>query len=90
MYVALAFIYLNLVYLVGWAPSDGLHENIAVGYIAAFVGLIGSYVFGAVWDDRNKRSFLADTMDQEGSNREDSDGGDEDESAPPPETRPSE
>lgn len=32
-------------------------ENIAIALLALFASTIGSYVFGAVWDDQNKSRF---------------------------------
>lgn len=58
MFAALLFIAINVQYLIVLGKPDGLRENIAVALIAAGVGIIGSYVFGAVWDDNNKRSML--------------------------------
>lgn len=42
-----------------WAPGDAItapvHATIATALIALAGGVIGSYVFGAVWDDHNAR-----------------------------------
>ncbi len=42
-----------LVYLLGWGADTRLNETIATGLIALAAATIGSYVFGAVWDDKN-------------------------------------
>lgn len=54
IYWSLFFSAANLVYLVLFAPNDGLRQNLAVGFLSAAVAIIGSYVFGAVFDDKNK------------------------------------
>lgn len=58
MHWALAFIGVSLAYLMLFSPSDGLHENLSVALVGAGISIIGSYVFGAVWDDNNKRAML--------------------------------
>lgn len=40
-------------YLAVWGRSTSLEEAIATGLILLAGSVIGSYVFGAVWDDRN-------------------------------------
>lgn len=40
-------------YLAVWGESTSLAEAIATGLILLAGSVIGSYVFGAVWDDRN-------------------------------------
>ena len=42
-----------IAYLTGWAESTELAETIANGVLILAGSVIGSYVFGAVWDDRN-------------------------------------
>lgn len=43
----------EIVYLTVWADSTSLAETIANGVLILAGSTIGSYVFGAVWDDRN-------------------------------------
>lgn len=42
-----------VLYLAVWGDSTSLAEAIATGLILLAGSVIGSYVFGAVWDDRN-------------------------------------
>lgn len=42
-----------VLYLAVWGESTSLAEAIATGLILLAGSVIGSYVFGAVWDDRN-------------------------------------
>lgn len=58
---SLLFIGANLQYLIVFGKPDGLRENICVAVMAAGTAIIGSYVFGAVWDDKNKRTALVAT-----------------------------
>jgi hypothetical protein len=55
-------VFLSLLFSAGiilWIVISGtdstLYREIAVAMIAADVAIIGSYVFGAVWDDKSKR-----------------------------------
>lgn len=41
----------SITYLLGWGQDTGLHQDIASGLILLVASVIGSYVFGAVWDD---------------------------------------
>lgn len=38
--------------IVGAAPDSRLHETIALGLLGLAASVIGSYVFGAAWEDR--------------------------------------
>lgn len=40
-------------YLIGAGEDTVLHRAIAEGLVMLAAGIIGSYVFGAAWDDRN-------------------------------------
>jgi len=40
-------------YLIGAGDDTVLHRAIAEGLAMLAAGIIGSYVFGAAWDDRN-------------------------------------
>jgi hypothetical protein len=51
----LVFIAGELVYFTVWGTDTALHQQIAVALIALAGAVIGSYVFGAVWDDKNAR-----------------------------------
>ena len=43
-------------YLAIWGRPTSLSEAIATGLILLIGSVIGSYVFGAAWDDKNKRN----------------------------------
>lgn len=43
----------EIIYLTGWAEDTDLASTIANGVLILAGSVIGSYVFGAVWDDRN-------------------------------------
>lgn len=48
-----------IVYLMVKGEADSrLHETIAMGIIGLFVSTIGSYVFGATWDDKNVMTVM--------------------------------
>ncbi len=40
-------------YLAGWGADTAVNETIAMGVLILAAAVIGSYVFGAVWDDKN-------------------------------------
>lgn len=51
----LAFCASGVTYLTIWGgPDSRLHETIASGLIALAGAVIGAYVFGAAYDDRNR------------------------------------
>ena len=51
---ALVFIGLALAYLLLFGRDDSrLHETLAFGLMTGGFGIISTYVFGAVWDDKN-------------------------------------
>lgn len=41
------------IYLAAWGADTAVNETIAMGILLLAAAVIGSYVFGAVWDDRN-------------------------------------
>lgn len=45
-------------YLTLWGEDVRLHETIALSAFGAGMMIIGSYVFGAAWDDRNVMQML--------------------------------
>lgn len=49
----LLFCAAETVYLTGWATDTELARTIANGIIILAGSVIGGYVFGAVWDDKN-------------------------------------
>lgn len=43
----------EIVYLTGWGQDTNLASTIANGVLILAGSVIGAYVFGAAWDDRN-------------------------------------
>lgn len=43
----------EIFYLTGWGKDTNLASTIATGVLLLAGSVIGSYVFGAAWDDRN-------------------------------------
>ncbi|MEW6258109.1 MAG: hypothetical protein AB1592_19315 [Pseudomonadota bacterium] len=43
----------ELIYLTGWGHDGSLHEAIASGVLLLAGSILGAYIFGAAWDDRN-------------------------------------
>lgn len=44
----------EVTYLTVWGKADSLRETIATNIILLMGAVIGSYVFGVVWDTKNK------------------------------------
>lgn len=42
-----------IAYLAAWGADTRVNEAIAMGVLILVASIIGSYVFGAVWDDAN-------------------------------------
>lgn len=55
VFVALFWIALLVMYIIWRGGDSALYRDVAVTLVGAGVAIIGSYVFGAVWDDRSKR-----------------------------------
>lgn len=56
---ALGFCAGCIVYLMIYGQADSrLHETIAYGLFGTAISVIGSYVFGAAWDDKNVMKTL--------------------------------
>ncbi|RUV98330.1 hypothetical protein EOA88_00385 [Mesorhizobium sp. M5C.F.Ca.IN.020.14.1.1] len=49
-------------YLAVWGQADSLRESIATALILLMGSTLGSYVFGAVWDDKNVMQSGVDTQ----------------------------
>ena len=62
---ALGYIAIMLAYIVLVGTDSALFGQVAVGLIGAAVAIIGSYVFGAVWDDNGKRRLMAERDEPE-------------------------
>lgn len=56
---ALGYIAVALTYIILIGTDSALFGQVAVGMIGAAVAIIGSYVFGAVFDDNGKRKLMA-------------------------------
>lgn len=54
IFISLLYIGVAVGYLIFKGEDTGLHQDIASGLILLAGGIIGSYVFGAVWDDNRK------------------------------------
>lgn len=59
----LIFCGLGVGYLIIWGRDMQLHRDIANGLILLAGTTLGSYVFGATWDDASKRRTIVDTAD---------------------------
>jgi hypothetical protein len=51
-----------ITYLAIWGQSDSLREAIATSLALLLASTIGSYIFGAVWDDQSSRRAEIDAM----------------------------
>lgn len=47
-----------LVYLAGWGADTQVNETMTMGLLLLAAAVIGSYVFGAVWDDKNVLAMI--------------------------------
>lgn len=59
MLVSLIWMSVNVQYLVLWGHDNALHQNALITFLGAIVSILCFYIFGAVWDDRDKRAQLA-------------------------------
>lgn len=55
--ISLVFCATVITYLTIYGDDTRLHESIANGTLLLAGTIIGSYVFGAVWDDKGIRDF---------------------------------
>lgn len=55
--IMLTWMVANAQYLIVFGQDNALHQNALITLLGAIVATLGSYVFGAVWDDREKRRF---------------------------------
>lgn len=60
MHWALLYIGLHLAWLQMLSKHDAFDTQVAMALIAGAFGIIGSYIFGATWDDKNKRNAMVD------------------------------
>lgn len=59
MMIALIWLSGNVQYLLIFGQDTALNQQAVLAMIGAVVSIICFYVFGAVWDDANKRSTLS-------------------------------
>jgi hypothetical protein len=53
VFLSLTFCAGIIAYLAVWGADTAVNEAIATGVLILAASIIGSYVFGAVWDDKN-------------------------------------
>ena len=58
MFVILAWLIGNAQYLIVFGQDNALHQNALITILGAIVAITGSYIFGAVWDDAEKRKAM--------------------------------
>ncbi len=56
--VTLAFCAGVIMFLIGWGEDTELNRAIATGAMLLSGSVLGSYVFGAAWDDKNVMAQL--------------------------------
>lgn len=60
IFLSLTFCAIGVGYLIIAGQDTRLHETIASGLLLLAGSVIGSYVFGAVWDDKNVMAHQSD------------------------------
>lgn len=65
MLTVLVWALANAQYVMIWGDDTGLHQNALVALLGLIAAIIGSYVFGAVWDDNDKRRRCAHQQEGE-------------------------
>lgn len=60
MFMALLYIAFNISWILLSGVDTAVNQQAVIAFIAAGVSIIGAYVFGAVWDDNNKRERMTD------------------------------
>jgi len=60
MFASLIYIAFNISWILTTGDDTAVNQQAIIAFIAAGVSIIGAYVFGAVWDDNNKRERLVD------------------------------
>ncbi|WP_196258553.1 hypothetical protein [Pelagibacterium limicola] len=58
IFATLAFCAAEIAYLTIWGGDSRLHETIVISAFLLAGSVIGSYVFGAIWDDANARKYM--------------------------------
>lgn len=60
MFASLLFCAGNVQYLMIWGADTSLNKEIATTLLWTAAAIIGAYVFGAVWDDMNRRDTMTE------------------------------
>jgi len=55
IHTTLIFCACCVLYVLLMPKPTSVHETIAVALIGLAISVIGSYIFGAVWDDKNQK-----------------------------------
>lgn len=63
MFLALIYIGGHVSWIIFRGADTAVNQQLGLALVAAGVAIIGSYVFGAVWDDNDKRKNFAFDMD---------------------------
>ena len=58
MFAAMLFCAGNVQYLLIWGTDTSLNKEIATTLLWVLGAIIGAYVFGAVWDDMDRRDTM--------------------------------
>lgn len=53
LYLSLIFICVSLIYIIFKGTDSVLYQQISIALIGAGTLIIGQYIFGAIWDDKN-------------------------------------
>ena len=60
MFLTLIWLGINVQYILILGKPTALNEQALIALLSVIGAIIGSYIFGAVWDDMNKRSFVSE------------------------------
>jgi H+/Cl- antiporter ClcA len=60
MFVTLAWLVLNVQYIIVYGTDTSLNQQVAIAMLGVIAAIIGSYVFGAVWEDNHTRQIQAE------------------------------
>lgn len=67
MFAALIWLMGNVQYIILYGADSSLNQQTIIAMLGAITAIIGSYVFGAVWDDKNQRQVEAEYPSMTGS-----------------------